>query len=216
VLAVAAAVAVALVAVSLSALGHGGDTARATEAERAAAAARLSPERYAQEREEEAEAPAMAADRRKEAAEARAEAARRAAEARAEEAAAQTRRLGEQAGSGLGATRADFEAGNRTAEGTGPVPAGAVFTVIAVNGSGRVIAYAVRVPARPPLDAAQRLARLARAGLPTDAVSVRSTALCEDWRSPTLLRLIGTEYAEATTEAGSRDAQMQAVAGPGC
>jgi hypothetical protein len=60
------------------------------------------------------------------------------------------------------------------------------------------------------------MALVAGSMLPGHPTLVRQTATCVDYRDPALQKLIGKEYAEASTAPYVNFATMQAVAAPGC
>jgi hypothetical protein len=174
-----------------------------------------------------AEAEAEAKRRRQDAAEkkrrdarererAAAERHREAVDRRREEAA---RKLAEEAGHGLGATKAVFEANNTmvSQEGSEP-PEGTDYYEITETAHGRVTGYAVTIYASPPFSDQERIGLLGGVNLPdgTEPLPGPEGRRCYAWRSPILKRLIGSEYAEGTTESGTDTARMQAVSSTSC
>jgi hypothetical protein len=118
---------------------------------------------------------------------------------------------------GLGATSAAFVAGHDTTAPAQPTPGIAVYTVDATNSAGRVTAYEVEIPATPPFTNRERVVLLDGIDLPADAVGTNlNTNTCIVWRSATLKKLIGFEYAQGTTVTGTTTAQMQAISSPHC
>lgn len=157
--------------------------------------------------------------RRHEADQRKREAAERHKEAleRAQEAAA--KRLTEEAGYGLGATKATFESHHTmvSQEGTEP-PEGTDYYRILETQGGRVIADEVTIYASSPFSAHERMALLGGVDLPNGANPLPELEHggCYVWRSAVLKRLIGKEYAEATAEGESNTARMEAVSSPKC
>jgi hypothetical protein len=129
------------------------------------------------------------------------------------------RKLEEQEGYGLGATRATFEAHNTMAsqEGSEP-PEGTDYYRILETRNGRVIADEVTIYASPPFSNQERMGLLGGVDLPHGAEPLPELEHggCYVWRSSVLKRLVGGEYAEATTESGTTTARMEAVSSPRC
>jgi len=81
----------------------------------------------------------------------------------------------------------------------------------------RVTAYHVRFLTTPPLSAPQRLALLGGSNLPVDARETNvNSSYCIVWHSRTLGRLIGMQYAAATTPPGKPTAHIHAERKPHC
>ena len=120
---------------------------------------------------------------------------------------------------GLGSPKSVFEAGNEQAP---PNPAGATaglawYTVLSTNAAGRVTAFDTDENVQPPWGDRDRIDQTAGILLPADAIetSLNGNA-CDVWKSPTLRRLIGMEYAAATTTTGTTTADMRAEVSPAC
>jgi hypothetical protein len=117
---------------------------------------------------------------------------------------------------GLGATVQEFYASNPHGPGTPPL--GLVYYRVDAKKRGRVTAYDVLINARPPYSARERVAFMDGINLPTDA---RETNLngtyCIVWRSKKLGKLIGMQYAAATTSKYDKTtAYMRAERRPHC
>jgi hypothetical protein len=191
-----------------------GSQTKTMETNATAVSAKKSPSELLAEQKQKAHEAAV---------DARAEAARRRQEAREQQAAhqkeareAEAKKLEEDAGNGLGVTKATFDANHDVNAGPEPPLGTAVYTVTSTDSAGRVTAYEVNIHASPPFSDRERIVLLSGVSLPNNAEIVRETTTCLDWRSPTLRRLIGTEYAQGSTESGTESAQMQAVVTPSC
>jgi len=120
---------------------------------------------------------------------------------------------------GLGATKAAFKAGNDVTEHEPPAePAEGTDedAIEATNSEGRVTKYERIFHLSPPPSNHERLGLVAGIDLPGYPPVVRETSTCEVWRSPVLKRLVGDEYAQATTTDESTSVTMEAVPGPTC
>jgi hypothetical protein len=120
---------------------------------------------------------------------------------------------------GLGAAVADFRHANNT--GLPPdiadAPRGLAWYSILATSHGRVTEYQVLENDKPPSNDEERMFFVAGTMLPGYPVpSVRQSSTCVDYRDPALRKLIGTEWAEASTITGTATATMQAVKSPGC
>jgi hypothetical protein len=153
------------------------------------------------------------AKRRREAVEKRAEVGRRRREAAA-------KKQEEEGGHGLGATKTVFEANNTmvSQQGTEPPEGTDYYRITETNLHNRITGYEVTIYASPSFSNQQRIALLGGIDLPNDAEPQPQLehSHCYVWRSALLKRLIGKEYAEGTTEAGTDNARMQAVSSPSC
>ncbi len=118
--------------------------------------------------------------------------------------------------SGIGAPAAAFNA--QHPHGQSPPPLGvAYYTVDAKNAAGRVTAFEVENNSRPPDSDRERLGLLSGVSLPDDATETDLNGdTCLVWRSAKLKKLIGLEYAAATTTTGAKTAQMTAKSTPRC
>ncbi len=153
------------------------------------------------------ELKAEAAQRKKEAAEAKqreAAARREAAEQRRQEAArrhreAAERQAEEHLGHGLGATASSFNAQNTVGEGPDP-PAGVAWYHVLYKDGDRVAAFNINANFSPPMSPHELITLMAAHNLPDDAEVVTEHESCILWRSPTLGRLLGSEYAEGFVE----------------
>jgi hypothetical protein len=163
---------------------------------------------------EAAEKRAAAAEAKKEAREA---ATTKRAEAPKEHVEAAAKKQEEAEGHGLGASKARFDANNSVGEGPDP-PEGAAWYHVLVTGAGdRVTAYNINVNFHPAEDARELMLLLAGNDLPRDSEIVTEHSRCIVWRSPLLLHLIGTEYAEAFVEPNVNNyAEMIAQTKPEC
>jgi hypothetical protein len=120
---------------------------------------------------------------------------------------------------GLGATKAAFKAGNTVTEHEPPAePAEGTDedAIETTNSEGRVTKYERIFHFSPPPSNSERLGLVAGIDLPRYPAVVRETSTCEVWRSPILKRLVGDEYAQATTENESTSVTMEAVSHPTC
>ena len=120
---------------------------------------------------------------------------------------------------GLGATKAAFKAGNNVTEHEPPAePAEGTDedAIEATNSEDRVTKYERIFHFSSPPSNSERLGLVAGIDLPRYPAVVRETSTCEVWRSPILKRLVGDEYAQATTENESTSVTMEAVPHPSC
>jgi hypothetical protein len=120
---------------------------------------------------------------------------------------------------GLGATRAAFKIGNTVTEHEPPAePAEGTDedAIEATNSENRVTKYERIFHFSPPPSNRERLSLVAGIDLPGYPAVVRETSTCEVWRSPILKRLVGDEYAQATTVDESTSVTMEAVSQPSC
>jgi hypothetical protein len=123
--------------------------------------------------------------------------------------------------SGLGSTKAAFIEGNHVVEGEPSRTAGAAEHVIEGTGpEERVTKYREILVAQPPLSSEELLTvSVGTVMLPEQARTVANVVAegptCRAWRSSRLRRLVGDEYAEATTS-GSEEVTVQAVSHPSC
>jgi hypothetical protein len=120
---------------------------------------------------------------------------------------------------GLGATKAAFKAGNNVTEHEPPAePAQGTDedAIETTNSEGRVTKYERIFHFSPPPNNRERLGLVAGVELPGYPAVVRETSACEVWRSPILKRLVGDEYAQATTADESTSVTMEAVSHPTC
>ncbi len=149
------------------------------------------------------------AARREEAGERRREAERK----RREEAA---RRAEARLGHGLGATEATFNANNTIGHGPGPPPGVAWMHVMYKIGS-RVAAFNINANFTPAMTAHELILLMSIHNLPEDAELVMEHESCVVWRSPTLGRLLGNEYAEGfVEEADNKYAELITTSKPEC
>lgn len=99
---------------------------------------------------------------------------------------------------GLGATVKAFYAQN--SHGPGSPPLGAVYFHIDRVAHGRVIAYDIKINATPPFSARERVAMSGGINVPLDATETSlNGTYCIVWHSKELGKLIGFQYAAATT-----------------
>jgi hypothetical protein len=120
---------------------------------------------------------------------------------------------------GLGSQRSAFEGANAQAP---PNPAGAPaglawYTVQSTDSSGRVNSFEMTENAKPAMDDRTRLGLVEGILLPDDATQTSlNSDTCDVWKSRKLKRLIGMEYAAATTTTGTTTADMRAESSPAC
>ncbi|HWH11065.1 MAG TPA: hypothetical protein VG165_08050 [Solirubrobacteraceae bacterium] len=113
---------------------------------------------------------------------------------------------------GLGSHAQAFARGHREAAASAAAKAGKgpVVSSIATDAAGRVIAYLVTFNFQPPLTDLERLASAVAIGdLPADRITVKSTATCLVYASPTMKQLVGMLYASVVTIPGSSTAQVR-------
>jgi hypothetical protein len=149
------------------------------------------------------------AARREEAEERRREAARK----RREEAA---QRAEAHLGHGLGATETTFNVNNSIGHGPDPPPGIAWMHVMYKIGS-RVAAFNINANFTPAMSAHELILLMSIHNLPEDAEMVTEHESCIVWRSPTLGRLLGSEYAEGfVEEADNKYAELITTSKPEC
>jgi hypothetical protein len=118
---------------------------------------------------------------------------------------------------GIGATVGDFTHDNTMFCLSCSLVTGEAAYTIESRRNGRVTGYQVAEADKPAASAAVRLSLVAGTMIPGPVTApVRQSATCEDFRVPQLKKLIGMEYAEASTAPYSTMATMQAVASPTC
>lgn len=120
---------------------------------------------------------------------------------------------------GLGTTKAAFKAGNTVTEHeppTEPAEGTDEDAIETTNSEGRVTKYERIFHFSPPPSNHERLGLVAGVDLPGYPPVVSETSTCEVWRSPILKRLVGDEYAQATTADESTSVTMEAVSHPAC
>jgi hypothetical protein len=119
--------------------------------------------------------------------------------------------------SGLGSKSTVFSTANQGKPSPNPPPGSTWYTILSTDSTGRVTGFRMEDNDEPPLQARERVGSLAGNILPSDA---RETNLngeeCIVWRSATLKRLIGQEYAAATTSPDTTSAEMRAESSPSC
>jgi hypothetical protein len=113
---------------------------------------------------------------------------------------------------GLGATRASFDAAHgSSADALKPET---TYALIVTNAAGRVISYEATFPSA--MSDIERVNLLGGTALPSGAVVVQETPVCKLWRSATLRRLIGFEFARVTTVRETASANIRATDIPSC
>jgi hypothetical protein len=113
---------------------------------------------------------------------------------------------------GLGATRASFDAAHgSSADALQPET---TYALIVTNAASRVISYEVNYPSA--MSDIDRINLLGGTALPSGAVVVQETPVCKLWRSATLRRLIGFEFARVTTVRETASANIRATDIPSC
>ncbi len=120
--------------------------------------------------------------------------------------------------SGLGSKAAVFSASNEGKPSPNPPAGNTWYTVLSTDSAGRVTAFRMEENDEPALEPRERVGFLGGNILPPGA---RQTNLngeeCIVWRSPTLKRLVGMEYAASTTgPEESSSAEMRAESSPSC
>lgn len=116
---------------------------------------------------------------------------------------------------GLGAPVRAFYAKNT--HGAGIPPLGLVYYAVDATVRGRVSAFHITINARPPFSARERIAQVGGIDLPSDAIETNlNTNHCLVWHSKKLGKLIGMQYAAATTGADNTTAYMRAESRPHC
>jgi hypothetical protein len=120
---------------------------------------------------------------------------------------------------GLGSHTASFARGHRetTLAAAGKAGKGIVASDVRTNAAGRVTGYVATFNYQPSLPDAQRLASAVGIGdLPADRITIRSSATCLVYASPTMRKLVGLLYTRVVTTPGSSTAQVQTQAGSSC
>jgi hypothetical protein len=118
---------------------------------------------------------------------------------------------------GIGATIGDFTHDNNMFCLSCSLSPGEAAYTIKGRRNGRVTEYDVAEDFKPAAGAAVRLSLVSGTMIPGPITApVRQSADCIDYRVPQLKKLIGLEYAEASTSPGVNFATMQAVATPTC
>ena len=113
---------------------------------------------------------------------------------------------------GLGSHAPAFARGHREAAVAvgGKAGKGPVASNVATDAAGRVTGYLVTFNYQPPLADIERLASaVGISDLPADRITVRSTATCLVYASPTMKRLVGMLYTSVLTTPGSSTAQVR-------
>lgn len=117
---------------------------------------------------------------------------------------------------GLGATEAAFNANNTIGHGPDPPPGVAWMHVMYKIGS-RVAAFNINANFTPAMSAHELILLMSIHNLPEDAELVTEHTSCIVWRSPTLGRLLGNEYAEGfVEEADDKYAELITTSKPEC
>ena len=120
---------------------------------------------------------------------------------------------------GLGSRTQAFARGHREARLARAAKAGKgeVASDITTSPAGRVTGYVATFNYQPPLSDLQRLvSAVGIADLPADRITVRSTASCLVYASPTMKKLIGMLYTRVVTTPGSGTAEIAATPTPTC
>ena len=115
---------------------------------------------------------------------------------------------------GLGATVAAFYRSN--SHGSSAPPVGVAYYKVIATKAGRVTAFRVETNFRPRAGNFQRLMLLGGVNLPADARPNQVSGTCMVWRSKTLKKLIGMEYAVGTTVTGTFSAELRGQRQPRC
>jgi hypothetical protein len=116
---------------------------------------------------------------------------------------------------GLGALVVAFKKSNNMVRPTVRTPGIATYKILSTI-DGRVAAYAVDIPANPPMGNSDRMFLTEGVNLPDDQEQVSEKPACQVFRSKTLKTLLGKPYAEATTVTGSEEATIEAVSHASC
>jgi hypothetical protein len=111
---------------------------------------------------------------------------------------------------GLGSKASSFYA--RNPHGLFPPPSGLAYYIVdRVSAKQRVTGFHLELNIQPGFSPRERLNLLVRANLPDDAAVVNGDGnRCAAWRSKKLQKLIGFEFAVATTGANSSTAEIRA------
>ena len=115
---------------------------------------------------------------------------------------------------GLGATVAAFYAHNQ--HGHSPPFLGTTNATVIATRAGRVTQWRLETNFRPRPSNFERLVLLDGINLPRDARGTRRSSTCMVWRSRTLKKLIGMEYAVGTTVTGTVSSEIRAQRKPRC
>lgn len=117
---------------------------------------------------------------------------------------------------GLGASSGAFAASHReSARGRGPGEP--LWTVKALDRSGRVTAFEIQFNDSPPLSDYERLVSATGVrGLPRDHSTVAEGTDCLVYGSPMLKALLGLAYVRVTTTPGTRTADVTSTPTPTC
>src|SRR5579884_3940899 len=116
---------------------------------------------------------------------------------------------------GLGSTVAAFYASNP--HGPGAPGLGLAYYHVVSTKHGRVTAYSVVENVKPRDSTRDRMSLTEGINLPADAVATSlNNNTCEVWRSRKLGKLIGMQYAAATSSPHTTTAYMQAESKPRC
>lgn len=119
-------------------------------------------------------------------------------------------------GHGLGATEATFNANNTIGHGPDP-PSGVAWMHIMYKIGSRVAAFNINANFTPAMSAHELILLMSIHNLPEDAELVTEHVSCIVWRSPTLRRLLGNEYAEGfVEEADDKYAELITTSKPEC
>jgi hypothetical protein len=120
---------------------------------------------------------------------------------------------------GLGAHKQAFARGHVDAS---PIRAakagkGLIASNVTADTAGRVTGYVMTFNYQPPLSDLQRLASAVGVGdLPADRITVKSSAECIVYASPTMRRLVGMLYTQVTTTPGSSTAAVRTMSTSVC
>jgi hypothetical protein len=115
---------------------------------------------------------------------------------------------------GLGATVAAFYAHNQ--HGQSPPSLGTTNATVIATRAGRVTQWRLDTNFRPRPSNFERLVLLDGINLPRDARGTQRSSTCMVWRSRTLKKLIGMEYAVGTTVTGTVSSEIRAQRKPRC
>ena len=116
---------------------------------------------------------------------------------------------------GLGASVGAFYAQNT--HGSGVPPLGLVYYAVDATRHGRVTAFHVTINVSPPFVAIERIAQVGGMNLPIDATKTNlNSDHCLVWHSKKLGKLIGMQYAAATTGSDNTTASLRAESKPHC
>ncbi|MGA8352866.1 MAG: hypothetical protein WB698_01695 [Solirubrobacteraceae bacterium] len=119
-------------------------------------------------------------------------------------------------GHGLGATEATFNANNTIGHGPDP-PLGVAWMHVMYKIGSRVAAFNINANFTPAISAHELIFLMSIHNLPEDAELVTEHESCVVWRSPTLGRLLGNEYAEGfVEESDNKYAELITTSKPEC